>query len=168
MLGIVSALHLHGAAPDRRPLLHRRPGDDNPADRHQRRSDWHLAALLVAGRAPPAAGLLPATSALSDALVHDPLLLRLAILLLAPGETDFLGNLYSFGAMLSFTIAHVSIVALRLREPDAHRPYRAPWNFNWRGKPVPLTAILGALGTAPLSSRSSSCTPRRGSSELAG
>jgi len=70
-----------------------------------------------------------------------------AIALLAPGKTDFLGNLYSFGAMLSFTIAHVSIVALRLREPDRYRPYRAPWNFNWRGKPVPLTAILGALGT---------------------
>jgi basic amino acid/polyamine antiporter, APA family len=70
-----------------------------------------------------------------------------AIALLAPGKTDFLGNLYSFGAMLSFTIAHVSIVALRLREPDRYRPYHAPWNFNWRGKPVPLTAILGALGT---------------------
>jgi APA family basic amino acid/polyamine antiporter len=70
-----------------------------------------------------------------------------AIALLAPGKTDFLGNLYSFGAMLSFTIAHVSIVALRVREPDRFRPYRAPWNFNWRGKPVPLTAVLGALGT---------------------
>jgi APA family basic amino acid/polyamine antiporter len=70
-----------------------------------------------------------------------------AIALLAPGKTDFLGNLYSFGAMLSFTIAHVSIVALRIREPDRFRPYRAPWNFNWRGKPVPLTAVLGALGT---------------------
>jgi APA family basic amino acid/polyamine antiporter len=70
-----------------------------------------------------------------------------AIVLLAPGKTDFLGNLYSFGAMLSFTIAHISIVALRIREPDRYRPYRAPWNFNWRGKPVPLTAILGALGT---------------------
>jgi APA family basic amino acid/polyamine antiporter len=47
----------------------------------------------------------------------------------------------------SFTIAHISIVALRIREPDRYRPYRAPWNFNWRGNPVPLTAILGALGT---------------------
>jgi basic amino acid/polyamine antiporter, APA family len=70
-----------------------------------------------------------------------------AIALMAPGKTDFLGNLYSFGAMLSFTIAHISIVALRVREPDRYRPYRAPWNFNWRGRPVPLTAVLGALGT---------------------
>ncbi|MEK6278041.1 MAG: universal stress protein [Actinomycetota bacterium] len=70
-----------------------------------------------------------------------------AMVVLAPGQTDFLGNLYSFGAMLSFTIAHVSIIALRLREPDRYRPYRAPWNVTVRGKPVPMTAVLGALGT---------------------
>ena len=40
-------------------------------------------------------------------------------MLLIPGKTDFLGNLYSFGAMLSFTIAHVAIVALRLKDPLA-------------------------------------------------
>src|SRR5438034_1363991 len=35
----------------------------------------------------------------------------IAAILLAPGQTDFLGNLYSFGAMLSFTIAHISVIA---------------------------------------------------------
>ena len=39
----------------------------------------------------------------------------IAIALVLPGNTDFLGNLYSFGAMLSFTIAHLSIVSLRVR-----------------------------------------------------
>jgi APA family basic amino acid/polyamine antiporter len=71
----------------------------------------------------------------------------IAIVLLIPGETDFLGNLYSFGAMLSFTVAHVSIVALRLRDPTRDRPYRAPWNVRFRGKPVPMTAVFGAIGT---------------------
>jgi basic amino acid/polyamine antiporter, APA family len=71
----------------------------------------------------------------------------IAILLIIPGQTDFLGNLYSFGAMLSFTIAHVSIIALRLKDPLRDRPYRAPWNVNVRGKPVPMTAVFGALGT---------------------
>jgi basic amino acid/polyamine antiporter, APA family len=70
-----------------------------------------------------------------------------AMLLLIPGETDFLGNMYAFGAMLSFTIAHVSIVALRLRDPYRDRPYRAPWNVNLRGRPVPLSSVLGAIGT---------------------
>jgi basic amino acid/polyamine antiporter, APA family len=71
----------------------------------------------------------------------------LACLLIIPGETDFLGNLYSFGAMLSFTTAHVAVVALRIREPDRERPYRAPWNVQIRGRSIPLTAVLGALGT---------------------
>ena len=71
----------------------------------------------------------------------------IAIAMLAPGKTDFLGNLYSFGAMLSFTIAHISVVALRLKQPERDRPYRAPWNISIGGKPVPLTAVLGAVGT---------------------
>jgi basic amino acid/polyamine antiporter, APA family len=71
----------------------------------------------------------------------------IAVLLIIPGKTDFLGNLYSFGAMLSFTIAHVAIIALRLKDPLRDRPYRAPWNVTIRGKPVPMTAVVGALGT---------------------
>jgi basic amino acid/polyamine antiporter, APA family len=71
----------------------------------------------------------------------------IAILLIIPGQTDFLGNLYSFGAMLSFTIAHIAIIALRLKDPLRDRPYRAPLNVNIRGNPVPMTAVLGALGT---------------------
>jgi basic amino acid/polyamine antiporter, APA family len=72
----------------------------------------------------------------------------LAVLLLIPGQTDFLGNLYSFGAMLSFTTAHVAVVALRFKQPDRPRPYKAPWNVRIRGAEVPLTAVLGAVGTA--------------------
>ncbi len=71
----------------------------------------------------------------------------IAVVLVVPGNTAFLGNLYSFGAMLSFTIAHLSIVALRRRQPGHYRPYRAPWNVRWRGSEIPLTAVLGAIGT---------------------
>ncbi len=71
----------------------------------------------------------------------------LAALLLIPGKTDFLGNLYSFGAMLSFTTAHVAIVALRYKEPDRKRPYRGPWNVPFRGGSLPLGSVLGAIGT---------------------
>ncbi len=68
-------------------------------------------------------------------------------LLLIPGKTDFLGNLYSYGAMLSFTTAHVAIIALRIKEPDRERPYRAPWNIRVRGAQIPVTAVIGATGT---------------------
>jgi basic amino acid/polyamine antiporter, APA family len=71
----------------------------------------------------------------------------LAAILLIPGKTTFLGNLYAFGAMLSFTTAHLAIIALRYRDPDRERPYRMPWNVHVRGGELPLTAVLGALGT---------------------
>jgi APA family basic amino acid/polyamine antiporter len=68
-------------------------------------------------------------------------------ILLIPGQTDFLGNLYSFGAMLSFTTAHAALVALRFKDPDRERPYRMPWNVRVRGRQLPLTAVLGGIGT---------------------
>jgi APA family basic amino acid/polyamine antiporter len=71
----------------------------------------------------------------------------LAGLLLIPGQTDFLGNLYSFGAMLSFTTAHLAVIVLRVKDPDRPRPYRMPWNVRLGGHDIPLTAVLGGLGT---------------------
>ncbi len=68
-------------------------------------------------------------------------------ILLIPGKTDFLGNLYSFGAMLSFTTAHAAVIALRIKEPDRERPYRMPWNVRFRGAQIPMTAVLGGIGT---------------------
>src|SRR5205823_5171809 len=69
----------------------------------------------------------------------------LAGLLIVPGETTLLGNLYAFGAMLSFTTAHVSVIALRYKDPDRERPYRMPWNVMIRGRAIPLTAVLGGI-----------------------
>jgi APA family basic amino acid/polyamine antiporter len=71
----------------------------------------------------------------------------LAGLAVIPGQAEFLSNMYAFGAMLSFTIAHVSVIALRRREPDFERPYRGPGNITIRGVSYPLFAIVGGLGT---------------------
>ncbi len=70
-----------------------------------------------------------------------------SILVLLPGQTDFLGTMYSFGAMLSFTIAHLAVIALRVRKGDEELVYRARPNLSIRGIDWPLFAILGALGT---------------------
>ncbi len=70
-----------------------------------------------------------------------------ACLTLIPGQATFLGNMYAFGAMLSFTIAHVSVIRLRLREPDRERPYRGPGTMRIAGRPLPLFAVLGGIGT---------------------
>src|ERR671917_2626988 len=48
----------------------------------------------------------------------------LACLAIVPGQADFLGTIYAFGAMLSFTMAHVSVVRLRFVQPDQERPFR--------------------------------------------
>src|SRR3954451_4267434 len=71
----------------------------------------------------------------------------IACLAMIPGEAEFLGNMYAFGAMLSFTIAHISVARLRIKEPDHERPYRGPWTVAVRGYELPLFAVLGAIGT---------------------
>src|SRR5215203_3536195 len=71
-----------------------------------------------------------------------------AILTLLPGQADFLGLMYAFGAMLSFTIAHLSVIRLRLKSPEVHRPYRGPGNVTFRGRDLPLFAIVGGTATA--------------------
>jgi APA family basic amino acid/polyamine antiporter len=70
-----------------------------------------------------------------------------AAITLLPGETELLATLYSFGAMLSFTIAHVSVIKLRQRYPDKEREWRPPGSVRAFGFDLPLTAVFGGLGT---------------------
>ncbi|HEX6781769.1 MAG TPA: amino acid permease [Solirubrobacterales bacterium] len=71
----------------------------------------------------------------------------IAIVTLLPGQTDFLATMYSFGAMLSFTIAHVAVIQLRRSEPDVERTWKPPMNVRAFGFEVPVSAVLGGLGT---------------------
>jgi basic amino acid/polyamine antiporter, APA family len=71
-----------------------------------------------------------------------------AIVTLLPGQADFLGLMYAFGAMLSFTVAHASVIRLRVKHPEVQRPYRGPGNLSWRGRDLPLFAIVGGTATA--------------------
>jgi len=70
-----------------------------------------------------------------------------AMATLLPGKTEFLATMYSFGAMLSFTIAHVSVIWLRRQQSERERPWRPPLNFRAFGFELPLTAVLGGIGT---------------------
>ena len=70
-----------------------------------------------------------------------------SILAILPGKTDFLGTMYSFGAMLSFTVAHASVIALRHRLRDEDVVYRSRPNLRIRGVAWPLFALIGGLGT---------------------
>jgi APA family basic amino acid/polyamine antiporter len=72
----------------------------------------------------------------------------LAILVTLPGQAKFLGSVYSFGALLSFTMAHLAVIRLRMIKPDFPRPYRGPGNVKWRGVDWPLFAVAGGFFTA--------------------
>ncbi len=71
----------------------------------------------------------------------------IAIITLIPGETKLLATLYSFGAMLSFTIAHISVIRLRQRFPDQERDWKPPGSIRAFGFDLPLTAAFGGFGT---------------------
>jgi basic amino acid/polyamine antiporter, APA family len=72
----------------------------------------------------------------------------IAIVLMVPnGAIGFLGNLYAFGAMLSFTLAHASVIWMRRTMPLDDMPWRGPLSFRFRGWDVPVFAILGGIGT---------------------
>jgi basic amino acid/polyamine antiporter, APA family len=71
----------------------------------------------------------------------------IACLTLIPGQATFLGNMYAFGAMLSFTVAHVAVIRLRMTDPGRPRPYRGPGNLPIAGRQLPLFAVVGGLGT---------------------
>jgi APA family basic amino acid/polyamine antiporter len=71
----------------------------------------------------------------------------ISIIVLLPGRTDFLGAMYAFGAMLSFTIAHLSVIALRVRAGADDEGFKARPNLWLRGVDWPLFAVFGAFGT---------------------
>ncbi|MEA2150205.1 MAG: basic amino acid/polyamine antiporter, family, partial [Solirubrobacteraceae bacterium] len=71
-----------------------------------------------------------------------------ACITLLPGQAEFLGNMYAFGAMLSFTIAHAAVIRMRVKLPDVKRPYRGPGNLTIAGRDIPGFAVFGGLATA--------------------
>jgi APA family basic amino acid/polyamine antiporter len=85
----------------------------------------------------------------------------IACLVMVPGQEEFLGTLYAFGAMLSFTIAHSALIGLRWRlarsrmrrlpgdieVEQEEKWYQAPFNVRFRGFDLPVFAVIGGLGT---------------------
>jgi APA family basic amino acid/polyamine antiporter len=67
---------------------------------------------------------------------------------LLSGKVDFLGRMYAFGAMLSFTVAHFAVATLRVRKRDEELLWRARPNIRFRGVDWPVFAIVGGIATA--------------------
>jgi basic amino acid/polyamine antiporter, APA family len=72
-----------------------------------------------------------------------------AAALVLPTDLELLVGIYAFGALLAFTIAHVSVIALRFREePPRARAYAVPLSIQVKGAQVPLPAVAGAVLSA--------------------
>jgi APA family basic amino acid/polyamine antiporter len=69
----------------------------------------------------------------------------LAFGLVIPTDVKLLAGIYAFGAMFAITIAHLSIVRLRITDPDRERPYKPPGAVPWRGVELPGLAIFAAV-----------------------
>jgi basic amino acid/polyamine antiporter, APA family len=68
--------------------------------------------------------------------------------LVLPLDIELLGGLFAFGATIAFTIAHLSVIRLRVTEPNAQRPFRIPFGVAIGGHRLPLPAIVAAVLTA--------------------
>jgi len=69
----------------------------------------------------------------------------IAIGLIVPTNVKLLAGIYAFGATLAITIAHLSIIRLRITQPDKRRPFKIPMGFPWGHAELPIPAIIAAL-----------------------
>ena len=60
----------------------------------------------------------------------------------------YIAELYNFGAMLSFALAHLSLIGLRIRQPGLDRSFKVGANLRIGRAEIPITAVVGLLGTA--------------------
>ena len=79
----------------------------------------------------------------------------IAIALLVPGFFNAsvfseMGALYAIGSLLAFMFAHSAIIGLRVRQPDASRPFRLRGNINIKGYDIPLTSVIGLLASTAI------------------
>ena len=71
-----------------------------------------------------------------------------AIALIIPADVALLGGLFAFGATIAFTIAHLSVIRMRITDPDRERPFRIPFDVTMFGARVPLPTVVAAILTA--------------------
>ncbi|MBI4196943.1 MAG: universal stress protein [Deltaproteobacteria bacterium] len=70
-----------------------------------------------------------------------------SLIILVAQKLTFIAELYNFGAMLAFSLAHLSMLSLRIREPEMNRPYKVRGNIRISKYEIPVTAVIGFLGT---------------------
>ncbi|MBI4343580.1 MAG: universal stress protein [Candidatus Omnitrophica bacterium] len=71
-----------------------------------------------------------------------------AAIVMVARQLTHIAELYNFGAMLSFALAHLSLLGLRIRQPGMARPFKVGWSLRFGRAELPVTSLLGLVGTA--------------------
>jgi APA family basic amino acid/polyamine antiporter len=69
----------------------------------------------------------------------------IAFLLAVPQDLEYLAGIFAFGALVSFSLAHVSVIVMRYREAGRPSAFRVPLSLKLGKGSVPLPTALGAL-----------------------
>jgi APA family basic amino acid/polyamine antiporter len=69
----------------------------------------------------------------------------IALGLAIPHDLEFLAGIFAFGAMVTFSIAHLSVIVLRYRESGRPSAFRVPVSLKAGPGTLPLPAVLGAV-----------------------
>jgi basic amino acid/polyamine antiporter, APA family len=102
---------------------------------------------------PHAFGTFGRRSTLPPAAILGAAAVSITLIILASAigrEVRFLASLYSFGVLITFTIAQAAVVRLRFTDPELPRPFLVPFNVRIGGRPVPVAALVGIPLTALL------------------
>jgi basic amino acid/polyamine antiporter, APA family len=103
----------------------------------------HIYTLAINRQIPSWLGKLhPRTATPYVAIVLSGLI---AIGLVIPTNVKLLAGIYAFGATLAITIAHLSIIRLRVSAPEKRRPFKIPGGVPWGHAELPLPAIFAAF-----------------------
>jgi basic amino acid/polyamine antiporter, APA family len=145
ILGVVSAFHPHWVAESMRWLvaLVATPVLIWAANTSMLGVSRHIYTLAINRQIPSWLGKLERRKATPYvAIVLSGLI---AIGLIIPTNVKLLAGIYAFGATLAITIAHLSIIRLRVKAPEKRRPFRIPMGFAWGPAELPVPAIVAAV-----------------------
>jgi APA family basic amino acid/polyamine antiporter len=69
----------------------------------------------------------------------------LSFALVIPLDIELLAGMFAYGALIAFSLAHMSVVVLRFKEPSRPRAYKVPLNIRMKGGELPVPALVGAV-----------------------
>jgi APA family basic amino acid/polyamine antiporter len=145
VLGVVSAFHPHWVAEAMRwmVMLVAVPVLIWAANTTMLGVSRHIYTLAINRQIPSWLGKLDKRTATPNVAIALSGLIAIGLLL--PTNVKLLAGIYAFGATLAITIAHLSIIRLRVKAPGKERPFRIPWGMAWGKAELPLPAILAVV-----------------------